>query len=629
MQAKRILVIEESEVVRETLALILGREFVVAKRPFGKGVFSFAETDRDVDLLILGVTPAIGKEPSSLLKFADKAPFAVLFLVDSKSAARAIDDRERVGCLAKPFSPYELKEKVGQLLARRNILSEALSHPGVEAREFSRYLEFPYLTRAAASLIHRFAATGLPILISGEIGCGQERVARGIHFSGARFGSWILLRAAEINSFYLDQKSFQLSWCRSSEAPPVTLIIENVDQLSLSGQAELLNFLEEDEAKFGKCRLITTARVDILEKVYRDELLESLYYKLAILKLSLRPLRERREDVPAIASWFCQLYASHLGLGEVNLSAGANERLSNYLWFGNLNEMETVIARTLALQRKSWIEAADLIFDFSVAGELPELPVFKELVRSEAQEKSELERAENLTEARAGLHTEASTESSQTRREDLSVLIHELAHELKNPMVTIKTFAQLLTDRYQDENFRARFQDVVGCDIERMDDLLELMIEFADFTQPRWSKVPLQEKLRSALNEVTNECVRRQAQIQWKGNGYSREIKADETQVKYVLKNVLLAVLSQAKMGSEIEIDVEKQGCVTISYFREVARVASITHYFDKSSSSPSESVLTLRVLLAKQLVERNGGNMTLDYSDTEKDILKMEFLIA
>ena len=208
-------------------------------------------------------------------------------------------------------------------------------------------------------------------------------------------------------------------------------------------------------------------------------------------------------------------------------------------------------------------------------------------------------------------------------------MIHELAHELKNPMVTIKTFAQLLTDRYQDENFRARFQDVVGCDIERMDDLLELMIEFADFRQPRWSKVPLQEKLRSALNEVTNECVRRQAQIQWKGNGYSREIKADETQVKYVLKNVLLAVLSQAKMGSEIEINVEKQGCVTISYFREVARVASITHYFDKSSSSPSESVLSLRVLLAKQLVERNGGHMTLDYSDAERDILKMEFLIA
>src|SRR5262245_18770529 len=398
MQTKRILVIEESEVVRETLALILGREFVVAKRPFEKGAFSFAETDRDVDLVILGVTPAIGKEPSSLLRFADRAPFAVLFLVDSKSAARAIEDRERVGCLAKPFSPYELKEKVRQLLARRSILAEALSHHDVEPQEeFARYLEFPYLTRAASSLVHRFAGTGLPILISGEIGCGQERVARGIHFLEARFGSWVLLRAAEINSVYLDQKSLQLSWCRRSEAPPVTFIIENVDQLSPSRQAELVNFLEEEEAKFGRCRLIATARVDILEKLYRDELLESLYYRLATLKLSLQPLRERREDVPALANWFCRFYASYIGLGEVSLSAGANERLSNYLWFGNLNEMETVIARTLALQRKSWIEAADLIFEFSVAGELPELPAFKELVRSGAQEKSDLETAESLT----------------------------------------------------------------------------------------------------------------------------------------------------------------------------------------------------------------------------------------
>ena len=80
--------------------------------------------------------------------------------------------------------------------------------------------------------------------------------------------------------------------------------------------------------------------------------------------------------------------------------------------------------------------------------------------------------------------------------EDLNVVIHELAHEFKNPMVTIKTFAQLLGERYQDENFRARFQEVVGNDIERMDDLLEVLIEFADFAKPRSSKVALSEKLR-------------------------------------------------------------------------------------------------------------------------------------
>jgi hypothetical protein len=82
-------------------------------------------------------------------------------------------------------------------------------------------------------------------------------------------------------------------------------------------------------------------------------------------------------------------------------------------------------------------------------------------------------------------------------------------------------------------------------------------------------------------------------------------------------------------MGSEIEINVERQGCVAISYTREVGRVASITHYFGKSPASASENVLPLRILLAKQLVKRNGGDMSLDYSDTEKDTLRMEFQIA
>ncbi len=120
---KRILVIDESEVVRETLALILGREFAVLKRPLVSLGFSLADTREDVDLLIFGVTPQLGAEMAGLLRFASQLPFAVLFLVESKSIARTIEDKAEVGCLAKPFNPYELHEKVGQLLARRPVFS--------------------------------------------------------------------------------------------------------------------------------------------------------------------------------------------------------------------------------------------------------------------------------------------------------------------------------------------------------------------------------------------------------------------------------------------------------------------------------------------------------------------------
>jgi hypothetical protein len=95
------------------------------------------------------------------------------------------------------------------------------------------------------------------------------------------------------------------------------------------------------------------------------------------------------------------------------------------------------------------------------------------------------------------------------------------------------------------------------------------------------------------------------------------------------LKNTLLAVLSQAKMGSEIEVNIAKQGCVAISYVREGARLASITHYFSASAPSSDDAVLPLRMLLAKQLVERNGGRMALEGVDGEHDILRLEFPLA
>lgn len=625
---KRILIIDESEVVRETLALILGRDFVVAKRALGTQGLPLTGTHEECDLLILGVSPQYGLEAASIVRLADQLPFAVLLLVDSKSTARTIEDTARVGCLTKPFNPYELHEKVGQLLARRLIYPTTdVVAQAREPRDFSRYLEFPYLSRSAAIIVRRFATARLPLLIHGEIGCGQDRIAAGIHALQRVSGRRVSINAAEISAEYLTQKNLELSQCQALKAAPATLLIENLDKSAASGQSLLLHFLDDAEEKSVHVRCLATATADLLEKVYRGDFLEALYFRLATLTLKLLPLRQRSEDIPIVADWFARSYAGVIGVADPVFSPEAKGRLSNYLWFGNLSELETVIARTLALHRKSYIDAIDLLFDFSADTQEGNLRDLAEFVP--AQARTDIMPGEPQFQVYGSASSANGSANGHAKSVDLNVVIHELAHELKNPMVTIKTFAQLLGDRYQDENFRSRFQEVVGDDIERMDDLLEVMIEFADFGQPRRSNVVLREKLREALKEIHNESDKRQLRFEWKGNGVAHEVKTDESQLFYVLKNVLLATLSEARMGSEIEIDITQRGAVSIAYLREGARVASITHYLNGISSRPNESILPLRILLAKQLVERNGGQFLMDQSDNEREIVRMEFPVA
>lgn len=600
---------------------------MVLKRPPETGVDALVRADEKIDLLIYGVASPMAADVASLLQFAAQAPCAVLFLVDSKTTVRAMADRRDVACLAKPFNPYELLDRVKELLARGEILPGGSTElPGRESSQLRRFLEYPYLGRTAASLVHRFATSRLPVLILGEVGSGQERVARAIFDLQLATTVPISLNAAEISADLLARKALALRSERGPGGESTALIIENLDRIEASAQSLLLEFMQREESRSGGWRIVATCRGDLLERVYRGDFLDGLYYRLATLTLKLPPLRERKEDIAALAGWFANHFSRALGLGEVTFSAAAVERLSNYLWFGNVGEMETVVARTLTIQRKNRVEASDIVFDFP-SEEASDARDSGDT--SPAGPRTERELKSRIDSPRVSNRPPPAPGHGENKAVDLNVMIHELAHELKNPMVTIKTFAQLLEDRYQDENFRARFQDVVGGDIERMDDLLEVMIEFAAFSQPHMTNVPLEEKLRAVLGDASGECAKRQTSIKWKRNGFGREIRTDEAQLRYVLKNTLLTVLSQAKMGSEIEVDIEKQGCLAISYLREGARLASITHYFNASAPSSDDAVMPLRMLLAKQLVERNGGRMALEGVDGERDILRLEFPLA
>jgi len=283
----------------------------------------------------------------------------------------------------------------------------------------------------------------------------------------------------------------------------------------------------------------------------------------------------------------------------------------------------------LAIHGNARIDAADLVFDVAARSDAAGLS------EPGATVESTLNGAEKTAVPQSSLIAIADSLEAGVSKgvaggaPALRLLVHELAHELKNPMVTIKTFAQLLAERYDDAGFRARFQDAVDGDIERMDELLKVMTEFAGFDQPHKNSVALKEYLHSTLKAIHDDCAKRQVRVGWKGNGQGVRIMADAAQLQYALKNTMLAVLSQTQMGSEIELALGKRGSLTISYLREGERIRSVANYLSDASAAETENIIPLRIMLAREIVERSGGRFGMDQTEGDREVVTMEFPVV
>jgi len=592
---KRILVVDESPAVRETLALILGREFEVVQRqdPTEKGLSLYAE---NVDLLILGFPSGQGESPLTLSKIASQVPWPVLCLLDSRPPAGSVGEQGRVDWLAKPFNPYELKEKVTGLLASAGTDQESSkATPGLKGR-FDRYLSFPYLPKPVSDLAKKYAVFPVPILMMGEEGCGQENIARAIHALSPQAGPWIPIYLPEMGEGFNLGKPALSAGMKTVEGGSATLFLAGLEGLGFSGQASLLRFLQQEEDSGRELWILSTSTVDLLEKVYQREFLEPLYYRLATLTLRIPPLRDRVADLPALAGSIAKECARRLNLGSISFSPDALGRLGHYLWFGNIKELETVLTRTLVVHRKGLVEASDLVWD--MGGERGTGP-------SDVKGDASRQRDEFLGPGQSNGHFL-----------DIRILISELAHELKNPMVTIKTFAQLLGERFDDSTFRSQFQERVGSDIDRMDGILEALVDFCRFSQPNPQEGSLWGQLQRVFEELVPECVERDTSIRWGERGEEIKVFVDPQQFRYTLINILRMVLSQVKAKCDIKIDIGQDGKVSISYDREGSGTSPLSTYLDPASRSPEDEALPLRVLLAKNLLERAGGALEISRRD-------------
>jgi len=217
--------------------------------------------------------------------------------------------------------------------------------------------------------ITRLQGNDLTVLVTGESGTGKELVARAIHVGSPRSTAMFLpyncttttRELADSQLFGHRRGSFtgavsdQPGLLRSAAGG--TLFLDEIGDLPVDVQPKLLRFLEQGEIMaVGETRpqrvdvrVIAATNADLEQRVSEGKFREDLYYRLSVIRIRVPPLRERREEIPHLATFFLREACERFGKPDVQLSAGVLDLFAQYLWPGNVRQLRNEIQRVVAL----------------------------------------------------------------------------------------------------------------------------------------------------------------------------------------------------------------------------------------------------------------------------------------
>jgi formate hydrogenlyase transcriptional activator len=242
--------------------------------------------------------------------------------------------------------------------------------PGDQDRNPRRFEQLIGKSRALEEVleqVQRVAPTDSTVLVQGETGTGKELIAQAIHDLSSRFGRpFIKLNCAAIPFDLLESELFghekgaftgavAQKVGRFELADRGTLFLDEVGDIPLGLQPKLLRVLQEQEfERLGgtrthqvDVRLVAATHRNLVEMVKRNEFRSDLYYRLNVFPIPLPPLRERREDIPALVEHFVEIYGRRMNKQIEYISPETMRALTSYHWPGNIRELQNFIERSV------------------------------------------------------------------------------------------------------------------------------------------------------------------------------------------------------------------------------------------------------------------------------------------
>ncbi len=300
-----------------------------------------------------------------------EAPFIMLTAHASIQHAVAAIKAGAIDYLAKPFRPAQLELAItaGLDVARLRRENAALRDEVMALRTRRQLLGESEAMRRVIDTAAMAAPTRATILLSGKSGTGKEVVARAIHdWSDRRDRPFVQVNCAALPEgliesalFGHEKGAFTGAIKRVAgafeRADGGTLLLDEVTEMRIDLQAKLLRVLQEQEfERVGgttpvrvNVRVIATSNRDLDDAIARGEFRQDLYYRLAVIPITLPPLRERTNDIPALALHFADRAAEQSGRPRPQLTADALAWLSSRDWPGNVRELQHAVERAVIL----------------------------------------------------------------------------------------------------------------------------------------------------------------------------------------------------------------------------------------------------------------------------------------
>lgn len=383
-----ILIVDDDKSIRYSLKRMMEKDFSILTAQNGEEALSrFSEHPPDLVIMDIKMPGRNGIEVLKEIKSID--PKSLVIIMTAYGTTETAIEAMKYGAfdyILKPFPIPKMKGLIEKALSLRKLMKEEVTYDALkvsEEGERESIIGSSPKMQEIYKMIGQVAQSDVTVLLRGESGTGKELLARAIYQHSLRSNQPFLpVNCAAIPDTLLESELFghekgaftgatsrrigKLEQCQGG-----TIFLDEIGDMSLSTQAKLLRVLQERSfERLGgmetikvDIRFIVATNKDLEEAISSNKFREDLYYRLNVVSIKIPPLRERKGDIPELASYFIKRFNREFKKAIAEITPSAMEKITSYGWPGNVRQLENVLKRAMVLCQGEWILEDQLLFE--------------------------------------------------------------------------------------------------------------------------------------------------------------------------------------------------------------------------------------------------------------------------